>query len=65
VVGVIVAPVIPGAAPDGLLDRLASPSVALPLPALLPDRTRSGPEYAIEVASQPFWLSWDDGRRGR
>jgi hypothetical protein len=21
--------------------------------------------YAIEVASQPFWLSWDDGCRGR
>jgi hypothetical protein len=47
VVGVIVAPVIPGAAPDGLLDRLASPLAALPLPALLPDRTRSGLEYAI------------------
>ncbi|MGW5715335.1 hypothetical protein ACWEVP_04155 [Amycolatopsis sp. NPDC003865] len=43
----IVAPVILGSAPDGLLDRLASPAVALPLPELLPDRTRTGLEYAI------------------
>jgi len=51
VVGVIGPLVIPGTAPDGLLDRLASPSVALPLPALLPDRSRSGLEYAIARVS--------------
>ncbi|WP_143168724.1 hypothetical protein [Amycolatopsis australiensis] len=47
----IVAPVIPGATTEGLLDRLVSPAVALPLPALLPDRTRSGLEYAIARVS--------------
>ncbi|MFJ7212876.1 hypothetical protein [Amycolatopsis sp. NPDC098790] len=47
----IVAPVILGATTDGLLDRLASSVEALPLPALLPDRTRSGLEYAIARVS--------------